>query len=71
MGEGRSAFKTLTDKHTRKRNLGETSSGLAQSFTMDLKEICMNTMNWVDSAQVRDYWGAVVNAALNLEFHKS
>jgi hypothetical protein len=33
---------------------------------MDLKGMCINTTNWVDSAQVRDYRRALVNAALNL-----
>ena len=33
---------------------------------MDLKEIYINTRNWVDSAQDRCYWRALVNAALNL-----
>ena len=32
---------------------------------MDLKEIGINTRNWVDSAQARDNWRALVNAALN------
>jgi hypothetical protein len=32
---------------------------------MDLKEIDINKRNWVDSAQDRDYWRALVNAALN------
>ena len=33
---------------------------------MDLEEIGINTRNWFDSAQDRDYWRALVNAALNL-----
>jgi hypothetical protein len=33
---------------------------------MGLKEMGINTRNWVDSAQDRDYWRALVNAALNL-----
>ena len=33
---------------------------------MDLKEIDINMTNWVDSVQVRDYWRALENAALNL-----
>ena len=37
---------------------------------MDFKEIGINTRNWVDSAQDRDYWRALVNAALNLRVHK-
>ena len=32
---------------------------------MDLEEIGINASNWVDSAQDRDYWRALVNA-LNL-----
>ena len=33
---------------------------------MDLKEIGINTRNWIDSAQDKDYWRALGNAALNL-----
>ena len=33
---------------------------------MNLKEICMNTRNWVNSVQDMDYWRTPVNAALNL-----
>ena len=33
---------------------------------MDLKVIGINTRNKVDSALDRDYWRALVNAALNL-----
>ena len=33
---------------------------------MDLEEIVISAANWVDTAQDRDYWRAIVNAALNL-----
>jgi len=33
---------------------------------MNLGEIGINASNWVDSPQDRDYWRALVNAALNL-----
>ena len=33
---------------------------------MDLKDIGINTRNWVDSVQDRDYRRALVNAELNL-----
>ena len=33
---------------------------------MDLEEIDGNAGNWVDSAQDRNYWRALVNATLNL-----
>ena len=32
---------------------------------MDLKKFGVNMRNWVDSAQDRVYWKALVNAALN------
>ena len=34
---------------------------------MDLEEIGINAGNWVDLAQDRDYWRALVNAVLNLQ----
>ena len=36
------------------------------NIRMDLIKIDVNTRNWVDSAQDRDYWRALVNAASNL-----
>ena len=33
---------------------------------MDLEEIDTNVVNWADSAQDRNYWRVLVNAALNL-----
>ena len=34
---------------------------------MDVKEIGINTRNFVDPTQDRDYWRALVHAALNLQ----
>ena len=35
---------------------------MENNIRMDLKEIGINTSNWVDHAQDRDYWSALVNA---------
>ena len=40
--------------------------GWEDNISMDLKEIVINTKNCVNSTQDRDYWRALVNAALNL-----
>ena len=37
------------------------------NIRMGLEEIGINASNWVDSAQDRDYWKALVNATLNLQ----
>ena len=57
MEEGRSAFKILTGNPRRRWEY---------NIRMDLEEIGINAGNWVDAAQDRDYWRALVNAALNL-----
>ena len=61
----RSAFEILTSKPTGKRPLGRPMRRWEDNFRMDLEEIGINAGNWVDSAQDRDYWRALVNAALN------
>ena len=64
MEKGRSAFKILTGKPTGKRPLGRPRRRWEDNIRMDLEGI--NAGNWVDSAQDRNYWRALVNAALNL-----
>ena len=59
--EGKSAFKILTGKPTGKRQWRRW-----EIIRIDLEEIGINACNWVDSAHDRDYWRALVNAAMNL-----
>ena len=66
MEEGRSAFKILTGKPTGKRFLGRPKRRWEDIIRMDLEEIGIDAGNWADSAQDRDYWRALVNAAFNL-----
>ena len=65
MEEGRSAFKILTGKPTGKRPLGRSRRRWEDNIRMNLEEIGINAGNSVDSAQDRNYWRALVNAALN------
>ena len=62
----RSAFKMLTGKSIGKRSLERPRRRWEDNIRMNLEEIGINAGNWVDSAQVRNYWRALVNAALNL-----
>ena len=56
-------------KPTGKRPLGKPRRRWEDNIRMDLKDIYIyiyiyiNTGNWFDSAQDRDYWRALVNAA--------
>ena len=66
MEEDRSAFKIFADKPTGRRPLGRPRRRWEDNIRMDLEDICINAGNWVDSAQDRNYWRALMNAALNL-----
>ena len=63
---GRSAFKILTGKPTGKRPLGRPRHRGEDNIRINLEEISINAGNLVDSAQDRNFWRALVNAALNL-----
>jgi hypothetical protein len=62
MEEFSSAFKILIGSHTGKRPLGSPRCRWEDKIRMDLQEIGI----WVDSAQDRDHWRALVSAALKL-----
>ena len=66
MEEGRTAFKILKGKPTGKRPLGRPRRRWEDNIRADLEEIDINAGNCVDSAQDRNYWRLLVNAALNL-----
>ena len=66
MEDYRSAFKILTGTPAGKRPLGKPRRRWEDTIRMDIKEMGINTRNWVDSAQDTDYWRALVNATLNL-----
>ena len=58
--------KFLTDKPIEKGPLGRPRRRWEDSIRMSLNEIGINTRNWIDSAQVRGYWRALMNATSNV-----
>ena len=54
MEKGRNASKILTGKPTGRRPLGRPRRRWEGNIRMNLKEMDVNTRNWVDSAQDRD-----------------
>ena len=67
MEEGRSAFKILTGKPTGKRPLRGPRRRWEDNIRIYLKEIGIDTRNWVLPAQDRDNWRVLPNAVLNLQ----
>ena len=51
---------------TERRPLERSRWRWEDNIRICLKEIGINTRNWFDSAQDRDYWRALVNSTLNL-----
>ena len=66
MEEGWRTFRILTGKSTGKKPLGKPGRRWEDNIRIYLEVVSINAGNWVDSAQDRDYWRALVNAALNL-----
>jgi hypothetical protein len=65
MGEGRGAYRILVGRPEGRRPLGRPRHRWEDNIKMDLQEVGWG-MDWIDKAQVRDVWRAVVNAVMNL-----
>jgi hypothetical protein len=65
MGEMRIAHKMLTEKPEGKRLLGRSRRRLKDNIKMNLRETDMEGVNWVQLAQDRGRWRALVNAVMN------
>jgi hypothetical protein len=66
MGEKGNAYRILVGKPEGRIPLGRTGSRWMDNIKMDLKEIGWDGMDWIDLAQGRDQWRALVNTAMNL-----
>ena len=50
-----------------KRPLGRSRRRWEDNITMDLQEVGCGSTDWIDLAQDRDMWRALVNAVMNLQ----
>jgi hypothetical protein len=65
-GEGRGVYRVLVEKPERKRSLGRPRRRWEDNIKMDLQEVGRGTMDWIELAQDRDRWRALLNAAMNV-----
>jgi hypothetical protein len=64
--ETRNAYRTTVGKPEGKRLLGRPRRRWVDNVKMDLREIRWGGMDWIDLAQDRDQWGALINTVMNL-----
>ena len=66
MAENRGVYWVLVGKPEGKRQLGRPRRRWEGNIKMDLQEVGLRGIDWIDLAQNRDRWRTLVNAVMNL-----
>ena len=66
MEEGRGVHKVLVRKPEGKRPLGRPRRRREDNIKMDLEEVGRGCRDWMELAQDRDRWRALVSTVMNL-----
>jgi hypothetical protein len=66
MGEGRGAYRILVGRPEGRRPLERPRLRWEDNIKMGLQEVGWGGMGWIDMAQDRDRWWALVSAVMNL-----
>jgi hypothetical protein len=66
MGETRNSYRILVGKPEGKRPLGRPRRRWVDNIKMDFGEIGWDGRDWIELAQDRDQWRALVNTVMNL-----
>jgi hypothetical protein len=66
MLEKRNAYRILVGMPEGKRPLGTPRRRWVDDIKMDLREIGWDSMDWIDLAQDRDQWTALVDTVMKL-----
>ena len=70
MGERRGVQGFGWETWGKERPLGRPRRTLEDNIEMDLQELGCGGMDWMELAQDRDRWRALVNAVWTIGFHK-
>jgi len=66
MGERKGVYRVLVGNLVGKRRLGRPRRRWEDNIKMDLQEVGCGGVDWIELAQDRDRWRALVNAVMNL-----
>jgi len=66
MGEGKGVYKVLMGKSEGRRPLGRPRHRWEDNIRMDLREVGYGCVDWMEIAQDRKRWCALVSAVMNL-----
>jgi hypothetical protein len=66
MGENRNVYRLLVGKPEGKRLLGRPRCRWIDNIKMDFLQIGLSVVDWIDQAQDRYRWRALVNSVMNL-----
>jgi hypothetical protein len=66
MGEKRNVYRLLIGKPEGKRSLGRQRRRWIDNIKLDLLDIGVSVVEWIDLAQDRYRWRALVNSVMNL-----
>jgi hypothetical protein len=64
--EKRNAYRIFVGNPEGKRPVGRPRRTWVNNIRMDLREIGLDGMDWIDLARDRDQWRALVNTVMNL-----
>ena len=67
MGDRRGEYRVFVGKPEGKRPLGRPRCRWEDNTKMDLHEVGCRDMDWIELAQDRDRWWALMNAVMNLQ----
>jgi hypothetical protein len=65
-GENRAVYRVLVGKPDGTRPFGKLRHRWKDNIKMDLQEVGCGSMDWIELAQNRDRWRALVDVVMNL-----